>query len=104
MRSIDNDHFGARGDGLAIIQIKFGKRSRERVTISPQFIEVDCPVVASRFFHIALGRVQRYVNRLTAVKGDGRKILIKKRLKHNDLISMLQECSENRVLACEFLK
>lgn len=44
--------------------------------------------------------MQGDIYRFSTVKCDGRQILVKERLEHDDFISMFQESREDRVLPC----
>ena len=44
-------------------------------------------------------RMQRHVDRFTAIKCDGGKVLVEEWLEHDYFVPMVQEGSENRVLA-----
>ena len=95
MGSIDDDDFGSRGDGAAMNWLERGEGGNENYI--PQFIKVDPPVAAvgSLAGHV---RVQGNINGFSAVEGNGRKVLVKERLEHNDLIALVQEGGEYRVL------
>lgn len=70
---------------------------KERGFDIPQFIKVDPPVVAV-WPLTGQVRVQGNINGFSAVEGDRRKVLIEERLEHDDLVALLQERGEYRVL------
>ena len=65
----------------------------------PQFVKVDFPVVASRFALCWVG-VQWDIDALSLVEDDGGQVLVEERLKHDDLVSWVEEGGEDGVLTC----
>jgi hypothetical protein len=63
----------------------------------PQFIKIDPPVAAvgSLAGHV---RMQGNINGFSAVESNGRKVLIEERFEHDDLVALIQEGGEYRVL------
>lgn len=93
--SIDDYHFSPRGDSTAMNWLVRGKEG-SRFGI-PQFIKVYPPVAAGWPFAGQI-RMQGNINGFPAVEGDGRKELIEERFEHDDLVALLQEGGEYRVL------
>ena len=51
-------------------------------------------------FSAILGGMKGNVNWDPTIEGDGCEVLVEERFKHDHLVSLLQECDENRVLSC----
>lgn len=66
----------------------------------PELLEIDGPIVARGFSGRVLGGVKGDKDRPSTVEGHGRKVLVKVRLEHDDLVTFFEECGEHGVLAC----
>ena len=88
VRCIHDDHLCFRSD-CATMARRFNMRFINEGDILPKCIKVEGPVVAGRGSHVMGWRLEWYKDRYTTVECDGRKILVKERLKHNDFVPIL---------------
>ena len=100
VRGIYDQHLSAWGNSTAWVELNESTIiCREDERNVPKFIEIDSPIVAGCLVECLGWGVQRNVYRFTSIEYYRWKILIEERFKHDDFISLFQECCKDRIFA-----